>query len=259
MPTRKDDLMNPPSPHPTEIFDDLEAEDARLEAILAGLTDSQWGAPSAAAGWTVRDVMVHLMQTDEAVVRSIEGLASLLQEERPAGQLDDAMARAVSGEEAPPDQIFERWRTVRRAASEALRGADPNTRYPWATNALRPGVLATTRLAEHWAHTLDITDPLGVPFPDTSRLRHIAWLAHRTLPYAFGLAGEDAHDVFCALSGPEGEMWTFGPPDADSRITGPAGEFCRVAARRVPAEETHLVAVGPYGGAALFHLRTYAA
>ena len=50
--------------------------------------------------------------------------------------------------------------------------------------------LATTRLAEHWAHGLDIAGPLGADFPDTGRLRHIAWLAHRTLPYALSLAGE---------------------------------------------------------------------
>jgi uncharacterized protein (TIGR03084 family) len=252
-------MMTSTSHHPAEIFEDLDAEDDRLETILAGLSATQWAAPSAAEGWTVRDVVVHLMQTDESVVRSIEGLAGLLQDERPAGDLDDAMARAVAGEEAPPEQIFQRWRTARREASAALRAADPNTPYPWATNALRPRVLATTRLAEHWAHALDITGPLNVSLPDTARLRHIAWLAHRTLPYAFGLAGEEAHDVWCELSGPNGEMWTFGPPDADSRISGPAGEFCRVAARRLPPAGTHLVAAGPYADAALRHLRTYAA
>jgi uncharacterized protein (TIGR03084 family) len=251
--------MTMPSPHAAEIFEDLEAEDDRLETILAGLNETQWAAPSAATGWTVRDVMVHLMQTDEAVVRSIEGLASPILEDRPAGDLDDAMARAVAGEPAPPEQIFERWCHARRAASDALRAADPSTPFPWATNALRPRVLATTRLAEHWAHALDITGPLGVPFPDTDRIRHIAWLAHRTLPYAFRLAGEDAPEVFCELSGPEAETWTFGPPEAESSIRGPAGEFCRVAARRLLPAETHLVGAGPYADAALRHLRTYAA
>jgi uncharacterized protein (TIGR03084 family) len=251
--------MTLPSPHPAEIFDDLEAEDDRLEMILAGLTEIQWAAPSAAAGWTVRDVVVHLMQTDDAVVRSIEGRPSMLQDERPGGNLDDAMARAVGGEQGSPPQIFERWRTARRAASAALRRADPDTRYPWATNALRPRVLATTRLAEHWAHGLDISGPLEVPFPDTGRLQHIAWLAHRTLPYAYALAGEDSPDVLCELAGPEGDMWTFGPPGAESIIRGPGGEFCRVAARRLAPAETHLVATGPNAEAALRHLRTYAA
>ena len=54
---------------------------------------------------------------------------------------------------------------------------------------VKPATLATTRLAEHWAHGLHITGPLGVDSPDTERLRHVAWLAHRTLPYAMTLAG----------------------------------------------------------------------
>jgi uncharacterized protein (TIGR03084 family) len=251
--------MTLPSPHPSGIFDDLEAEDDQLETILASLTDQQWAAPSAAPGWTVRDVVVHLMQTDEAVVRSIEGLGGPLPGGRPAGTLDDAMDQAVRGEPAPPDQIFERWRTARRAASRALRGADPDRRFPWATNALRPGVLATTRLAEHWTHALDISGPLGAPYPDSPRLRHIAWLAHRTLPYAFSLVGEDAPDIYCELSGPDGETWSFGPPEADSTIRGPVGEFCRVGAQRLAPADTHLTTAGPYAEAALRHLRTYAA
>jgi uncharacterized protein (TIGR03084 family) len=251
--------MSPPSPPPTEIFDDLDAEDDRLETMLAGLSDQQWAAPSSAMGWTVRDVVVHLAQTDDAVVRSIEGVVSPLREEMAASTLDEEMERAVRGENAPADEIFERWRTARRAASQALRAADPNRRFLWATNPLRPRVLATTRLAEHWAHGLDISLPLGVPFPDTARLRHIAWLAHRTLPYALSLAGEEAHEVFCDLSGPERERWAFGPPEADSTIHGPAGEFCRVAARRLVPAETHLITAGPYAAAALLHLRTYAA
>ena len=32
---------------------------------------------------------------------------------------------------------------------------------------VKPATLATTRLAEHWAHGLDITGPLGIDFPDT--------------------------------------------------------------------------------------------
>ena len=74
----------------------------------------------------------------------------------------------------------------------ALRDAEPGTRLTWVAGTLKPATLATTRLAEHWAHGLDITGPLGIDFPDTDRLRHIAWLGHSTLPYAFSLAGDGA-------------------------------------------------------------------
>ena len=55
------------------IFDDLEAEQEQLHAVLAGLTEEQWLAPSAAAGWSVADVMLHLAQTEEGVIASAAG------------------------------------------------------------------------------------------------------------------------------------------------------------------------------------------
>ncbi len=57
------------------IFDDLEAEQDRLDGILGGLDDAQWAAPSAAAGWSVADVVLHLAQTEEAVVATAVGPA----------------------------------------------------------------------------------------------------------------------------------------------------------------------------------------
>jgi uncharacterized protein (TIGR03084 family) len=114
-------------------------------------------------------------------------------------------------------------------------------------------------LAEHWAHALDIADALGIAYPDTGRLRHIAWLAHRTLPYAFALAGAEAHPVRCVLTGPAGDRWELGPADAPSRIEGQAGDFCRVAAQRLRPEESGLRAAGPHAAEALALVRTYAA
>jgi uncharacterized protein (TIGR03084 family) len=141
-----------------------------------------------------------------------------------------------------------------------LRGADPAAPLRWVETPLKPATLATTRLAEHWAHALDITEPLGLDFPDTDRLRHIAWLAHRSLTYAFALAGQPDQAVYCELTAPDGAgTWQFGPVDAESRIVGAAGAFCRVAAQRLAPGESGLVAVGPHGVAALGVLRTYAA
>jgi uncharacterized protein (TIGR03084 family) len=178
--------------------------------------------------------------------------------ERGDRALDDSVADAVSAERAPGEAVFDRWKAARQQALAALRAADPDQRVPWAATPLKPRVLATTRLAEHWAHGLDITDPLGLPFPDTARLRHIAWLGHRTLPYAFEVAGVPSYDVHCELTGPDGDTWLFGPPDADSVVRGPAGDFCRVGARRLTPEQTSLVAEGPSAAEALRVLRNYA-
>lgn len=241
------------------VIDDLVAEQDWLEAILLGLTDAQWLSESAAAGWSIADVVLHLAQSEEGVEASVNGRAAGVWTQ--AGvPVDDRAARMVELERDAPDAVFARWRKARRAAVAALRAADPGTPVPWVVMPMKPATLATTRLAEHWAHGIDVTTPLGIPQPDTGRLRHIAWLAHRTLPYALTIAGEEPVPVFCELTSPDGsEPWRFGPADAQSRISGPAGAFCRVAARRLAPDQAGLTATGPHGATALRVLRTYAA
>ena len=207
------------------------------------------------------DVVLHLAQTEEAVVASAAAADAAGGDSmwRTGEAVDDLAERMVTTERRTPSEVFDRWRMARRSAVETLRAADPDQRLSWAAAPLKPRTLATTRLAEHWAHGLDITDPLGIPFPDTDRLQHIAWLGHATLPYGFTVAGEQPHDVFCELVSPSGATWRFGPPDAESTIAGAAGAFCRVGARRLSPEASGLVTTGPHGGTALRVLRNYAA
>jgi uncharacterized protein (TIGR03084 family) len=258
------------------IFDDLAAEQERLEKILSGLVEAQWTSPSGAEGWTIADVVLHLAQSEEGVEATTArrplraGLGAV------AGTTtDEWAAERVRLERAAPAEVFARWQRARQAALAAVRAADPDQPLEWVTGPVKPATLATTRLAEHWAHGLDITGPLGIEFPDTERLRHIAWLAHRTLPYALSLAGQPPVAVRCELTGPDGtgpdgpsldgpalddaDTWRFGPADAESAITGTAGEFCRVAAQRLDPAKSGLRASGPHGATALRVLRTYAA
>jgi uncharacterized protein (TIGR03084 family) len=239
------------------------AEQDRLEAVLAGFDDATWRSASAAAGWTVADVVLHLAQTEEAVVASATGGPSPFDRAGPAASVDALVDDLVQAERAEPQAVFERWRTARRAAVAALVAADPQRPLLWVAAPLKPRTLATTRLAEHWAHALDVTEPFGIDLPDTDRLRHVAWLGHGSLPYAFAVAGEEAGPVRCELTAPDGaSTWTFGPPDAASAIAGPAGAFCRVGARRLAVEDAQragLVATGPKGPLALRLLRNYAA
>jgi uncharacterized protein (TIGR03084 family) len=255
------------------IFDDLQAEQDRLDELLAGLDEHQWAAPSGADGWSVADVVLHLAQSEEAVMATVaearaQAPAGGSADRSPARMsdrpesvgVDEFAAQAVEAERAAGVSVLRRWRAARAAALAGLRSADPTRPLRWVAAPLKPATLATTRLAEHWAHGLDVTQPLGLDFPDSPRLRHIAWLAHRTLPYAFAGAGERPAAVSCVLTSPDGdEVWRFGPPGADSTISGPAGVFCRVAVRRLDAADSGLRATGPHAATALRLLRTYAA
>ncbi|MFA1545694.1 maleylpyruvate isomerase family mycothiol-dependent enzyme [Actinomadura chokoriensis] len=242
-----------------DVFDDLNAEYHQLDATLASLTPEQWAHPSGAEGWTVSDVVLHLAQTNEVITKPsiAEGTPFLSSGAETVDGVVDGMVAAERG--MPPADLLARWRTAAFATVNVLRAQPPGTRLSWVRTPLSPRTLATTRIAEHWAHAQDIVVPLGIPYPDTDRIRHIAWLAHRSLPYAFSVEGLPDAPVFCDLSAPDGAHWTFGDPAAPSRITGPAAEFCRVGARRVAPGETTLTADGPRAADALRVLRNYAA
>ena len=241
-----------------DIFSDLEAEYDRLDNILGELDNDSWMSISGAPGWTVSDVVLHLAQTDEAVVISLNAPIEGTSWRESDVTVDEMVDALVRDQRAEPSSVFGRWRAARRASVAALRAADPRRRFRWAAAPLKPTTLATTRLAEHWAHGLDITGPLGIDYPDTDRLHHIAWLGFSTLPYAFGLEGVEPPPMYCELSGPGGDLWYFGSSEAASRIVGSAGEFCRVGARRLLPGDSQLVASGPHAELALRALRNYA-
>ncbi len=243
-----------------DVFSALEAQADRLDSILERLDEDQWTAPSLCDGWNVADVVLHLAQTEEGVVAAIDGGETSLPIDG-ASSIDDAMEQWVTAERgAPGAEVHERWRRAHGRALTALRTADRDRPVPWAATPLRPKTLATTRLSEHWIHTLDITEPLGIINPDTDDIRHLAWLAVKTIPYAFERAGrDDAPSVRAELTAPSGATWAFGPEDAACVITGPASEFVRVAARRMdPGAATNLVVRGQKARDVLQLVRTYA-
>lgn len=143
--------------------------------------------------------------------------APLLARDRDGPPLDELMDRLVAVQRtAPPAAVFQR---------PALRTCPPTVRMRGATSPLAPRTLVTTRLAEHSAHALDITTPLGIAYPDTVRLWHVCWLAHRSLPYAFAVAGKHAAPVRCELLAPGGRTWQFGPADAPACTVGHFGGY----------------------------------
>jgi uncharacterized protein (TIGR03084 family) len=244
-----------------DVFDALEDEQAQLEAMLAGLDELDWQRSSACEGWSVVNVVLHLAQTEEAVCSVVEERDTYEFPVLQATSVADMMEQWVRSEtDVTPEKAFGRWKTARSSALEALRAADPGRAVQWAAAPLKPKTLATTRLSEHWIHALDVAVPLGIDYPDTGRLWHVARLAYKTLPYAFSAAGrEEPPAVRFVLTSPSGEAWTFGPDQADCVIRGPAGELCRVAARRLAARDASaLRPSGERSGEVLELIRTFA-
>lgn len=247
----------------------LRDQHGELAEVLSSMTVDRWVTPvPRCPGWTVADVVLHLAQSDEMATASVEGrfpakVAELMQGANPAGDtVDDAVDAMVTAQRgrSSPAELHDRWRAAADALDGALATADGSARVAWVAGELSVRTLATTRLNENWIHTGDVADALGIALGAPDRLRHVARLAWRTLPYAFSRAGRAlSGPVAFDLVGPAGEPWRFGVDDAPTTtITGPGAELCAVAARRADPDTTSLSGTGPDVAAVLELVRTYA-
>jgi len=168
------------------------------------------------------------------------------------------MVRAERG--SPPAQVLQRWRDSATAVTSLLRSTDGHDRVTWVAGELSVRTLAVTRLTETWIHTGDVAGALAIKLEPAGRLRHVARLAWRTLPYAFARAGRQmAGPVAFELDGPGGESWDLRlGGQAATTVRGDGVELCLLAARRVEPASTSLEADGPDGAAVLELVRTYA-
>ena len=250
-----------------DILNALEAQHLELAGIVDRCADDDWARPTRCVGWDVASVLVHLAVTDELATASAHGELDgytdgfLGSGASQTTTVDDAAAAQVDADRgAGGAEIRRRWHAATKEMRAAFAAGDPHQRVTWVSGQLSLQTLATTRLSEAWIHTDDIASALDIAIPPSDRLRHIARLAWRTLPYAFERA-ESAMTgpVALELIGPNGEEWDFEPEaPALTTIRGPAAEFCEVAARRVEPSATSLVADGPDAESVLRLVRTYA-
>jgi uncharacterized protein (TIGR03084 family) len=250
-----------------DLLDALAAQHRELAGLVDGCADADWERPTRCVGWDVAGVLLHLAQTDEIAAASArgeleplaDGLMGPLAEQQ--ATVDEAAARQVELERGVGGTaIRDRWHVASADMRDALAAADPHERVTWVTNRLSVYTLTATRLSECWIHTGDIASALGVELAPTDRLRFIARLAWRTLPYAFARAEISmGGPVALELTGPDGAEWRFDPDNEPvTTIRGSAVEFCDVAARRIDPAETTLTGDGPDVGAVLRLVRTYA-
>jgi uncharacterized protein (TIGR03084 family) len=229
-----------------EVLADLAAESAQLDTLVADLPAADWDRPTPAAGWTIAHQIAHLSWTDGIAAQACqdsEAFAAIVAMASPHTYVADGADSLL----APPAQLLARWRQGRSELAEALTAVPANTKISWFGAALSATTMATARIMETWAHGLDVAKALGVAVAPTARLRHIAFLGHRTLAYSFLAHNRrpPQADVYVELTAPDGAIWAFGSPSAPDRVSGPALHFCLLVTQRRHRDDLALTATGP--------------
>ncbi|WP_435598274.1 maleylpyruvate isomerase family mycothiol-dependent enzyme [Streptomyces anulatus] len=176
-----------------EVWRMVHAERAALVDDLARLDAGQWDAPSLCAGWTVRDVAAHLVDT--ARTTRIGFVAGLV---RARFDFDRQNARGVERERgASPEETLGRLRRV-------------------VSRTTTPPAPLDTRLVEEVVHGEDIRRAVGLvrSYPQEAVVRALG-LQART-PVSFGGAKETVASV--RLTATDADLSIGAGPE----VTGPA-------------------------------------
>jgi uncharacterized protein (TIGR03084 family) len=147
-----------------------------------------------------------------------------------------APGRSMTGVE-----LLAQWRADRTSLLALARTVDPSARIPWYGPAMGARSFITARLMETWAHGQDVADALGVARVPAGRLRHVAHIGVRARPFSYLINGKALPEapVHVALTAPDGSLWEWDAPAADS-VRGDALDFCLVVTQRRHLDDTSL-------------------
>ncbi|MEN3539949.1 TIGR03084 family metal-binding protein [Microbispora sp. ZYX-F-249] len=230
------------------VLRDLATEGAKLDRLVAGLDADQWRLPTPAPGWTIADQIAHLAfifrlaataASDAAAFEAMTAAAK--------NDFDGAVNAALKQyENDTPEVLLGRWRAEREWVNRALAAVPAGQTVPWLVNPLPPVVLACAGVMEQFAHGQDIADALGVDPQWSEGLAHLVVFAVLTRDFGYlsrGLTPPAAEFRF-EITAPSGELWAYGPQDAENRVSGPALDFCLLVTRRRHRDDVAVTAVG---------------
>ena len=243
-----------------QILSDLVAEQQHLDQYLQQIDIRNWSSPTPAEGWDIRDTVSHLAHIEEYAGNALSENGSRLDELRDYRDLDDLTEAGVRrGRNMRPQDVLEWWRTERAKVMEVLSRAGSRDRVGWFFGEMSVSSFATIRLAETWAHGLDVFAAMGDEPEDSERLQHVLLLTQMSLPWAFRMAGcEYDRAVRLEGIGPMYAKYVAGPEDTDQLVRGPVGEICRIALQRLdPDEARNLTVLGETAAQAVRVMRTY--
>ncbi|MGE4268406.1 MAG: TIGR03084 family metal-binding protein [Deferribacterales bacterium] len=217
------------------ILNDLIAEQSLVDNLVSGLADEQWLKPVPGTGtWTIRETIVHIAFFDYAAKKLMTGEAEdLMVISKEAGQDEYYRSHAYDGMSGA--DALRWWREERTRMTALFFDKDPKDRIPWAPGLpMSARSLASARLMELWAHSVDIYDSLGLDPVVEDRIAHTLFLSWQARANAYRINGFELPEtpLYLELTLPGGGIWEKGDPAAENCIKGTAKDWALVSIRR---------------------------
>lgn len=241
------------------VLDALFAQWDAIGDVVDGFTDEQWQAATSLPGWSVRDVVAHVIGT-ESMLSGVDipetdvDVSTLEHVHNDIGVMNERWVRKLR--DLPADELLDMYRTVtaeRRDALTAMSEDDWNTVTATPAGPDTYGRFMRVRIFDCWLHEHDIRDALGRPCADPTGAPANLALDEMAASMGFvvGKLGRapDGSRVSIVLTGPlartinvavEGRgtvVEDFGGEEPTATITLDALLFARLAGGRTPLAE----------------------
>ncbi|MDO7842873.1 AMP-binding protein [Sphingomonas immobilis] len=236
-------------------------EAVALDDLIAPLDPAAIDRVTPHAGWTIGDVLRHLIALDEDAVLALAGSPDFA---GARAAMQAGTAEPVAGEtpalasflrlrryelgriaERGQDALLARWRAGRVALAAAAQARGEDGPIEWFGPPMQASRLIAARQMETWCYGQDVHDALDVRRINRDRLRRIADFGVRTRSFAFKInALEVPPAPFIRLFAPSARVWEWGAADAADRVEGTAEDFALVVTQRRNVADTRLTVTG---------------
>ena len=151
-----------------EFFDpmgDLLAEQAQVDVLVQDFSEEDWNKmASYCTTWKLKDVIAHIAFFDYCAAELLNGRGESVNAVADAFSDPDEHFHVLKCQDMTGAEILSWWREQRTIMNEAFIAGGPKSRVPWAAGIppMSNRSLASARLMELWAHSVDIYDALGI-------------------------------------------------------------------------------------------------
>ncbi len=241
---------------PTDLIDKLEHTWRATSEFCATLTEAQWKTPSQLPGWSVQDLLSHLVGTE----RALEGLESTTHRAPEVDYIRNPIGAANENEvdarrHLPGAEVLKEWNDIAKVRLNTLRNGDDAYFDTPAMTPTGPGTRADflhIRVLDCWLHDQDMRRVLGIsgnaggPAAEHTMDRLI-----RTIPIvvgkraatpegktvAFVVTGAVQRQLVCTVSDGRANVVPGTDPDALATLTMDSDTFFQLATGRATADE----------------------
>lgn len=239
-----------------------------IDDLVSGFDDEQWQAQTSLPGWSVRDVVAHIIGTESMLggVGTPDAdvdIATLEHVRNDIGAMNERWVRNLRG--LGPAELLDRFRTVTARRRQALAEMSDDAWNDVTATPAGPdsyGRFMRVRIFDCWMHEHDIRDAVGRPADDVTgaAAEHALDELAASMGFVVGKRGgaPDGSRVSIELTGPlsrtinvavdgRGKVVDdFGDEAPTASITLDGLLFSRLAGGRTPLAQ-HAAAI-TYGG-----------